>query len=77
MFFLCIYEFKTNKVVYSGLHEVGGVKVNSIPQKNANLCHSLNSVRLCSLGCCYFFLLFNSKTEVLEPLNTFKRMPEC
>lgn len=70
-------NLRPTKSFYSGLHEGGGVKVNSIPQKNANLFHSLNSVRLCSLGCCYFFLLFSSKTEVLEPLNTFKRMPEC
>ena len=46
------------------------MKVKSIPQKNSNLLHSLRSVRLCSLRCC-FFLLFSSITEVLDPLNPF------
>lgn len=71
MFFLCIYEFKTNKVVYSGLHEVGGGESElDTPEK----CKSLSQPELCQAlftGLLLFFLLFSSKTEVLEPLNPF------
>lgn len=71
MFFLCIYEFKTNKVVLLRVAwGWGGESELDTPEK----CKSFSQPELCQAlftGLLLFFLLFSSKTEVLEPLNPF------